>query len=161
MKQLQSWWKGLSRRDQRLLAVWLAGMAVAALVWSWSALAAAQERAQAQLATERKVLGGMRVQADELQRLKQLSSASGNVNGVNAIAVSDALTRHGLPTDIIQTLDAADQVGLQGLVPFDKWVDWIAVVQKDMRLVVQKAKVTRTDMPGMVEIQATLELGKD
>lgn len=161
MKQLQSWWMGLSRRDQRLLAVWLAGMAVAALVWSWSALAAAQERAQAQLATERKVLGGMRVQADELQRLKQLSSASGNVNGVNAIAVSDALTRYGLPTDIIQTLDAADQVGLQGLVPFDKWVDWIAVVQKDMRLVVQKAKVTRTDMPGMVEIQATLELGKD
>lgn len=161
MKQLQSWWMGLSRRDQRLLAVWLAGMAVAALVWSGSALAAAQERAQAQLAAEWKVLGSMRVQAGELQRLKQLSSASGNVNGVNAIAVSDALTRHGLPSDIIQTLDAADQVGLQGLVPFDKWVDWIAVVQKDMRLVVQKAKVTRTDMPGMVEIQATLELGKD
>lgn len=159
--KLQSWWKGLSRRDQRLLAVWLAGMAAAVLAWSWSALAAAQERAQAQLAVERMVLGTMRVQADDLQRLKQLPSAGGKVDRVNLVAVSDALTRHGLSSEILQTLDTADQVGLQGLVSFDKWVEWVAVVQKDMRLEVQKAKVTQTDMPGMVEIQATLEKGKD
>ncbi|MGS5087834.1 type II secretion system protein GspM [Hydrogenophaga sp. A37] len=161
MKQFQSWWKGLSRRDQRLLAVWLAGMAVAALVWCGSALVAAQERAQAQLAAERQVLGRMHVQAEELQRLKQLPRAGGNVKGVYMIEVSDSLSKHGLPTQIIQSLDTADQVGLQGLVPFDHWVEWVAAVQKDMRLVVQKAKVTRADLPGMVEIQATLEQEKD
>ena len=158
MKQLQSWWKGLSRRDQRLLTVWLLGMAVVALVWFWSALAAAQERAQSQLATELKVLGTMRVQADELQRLKQLPTAGGNVNQVYSVAVSDALTKFGLPTEIVQPLDSENQVSLQGVVPFDKWVDWLAFVQKDMRMLVQKAKVTRADVQGMVEIQATLEL---
>lgn len=159
--QLQSWWKGLSRRDQRLLAVWLVGMAIAVLVWCWFALAAAQQRAQAQLAAELKVLGTMRVQADELQRLKQLPSVGAKGAGVHMIAVSDSLAKHGLPTAIIQTVDATNQVSLQGMVPFDKWVDWIAFVQKDMGLLVQKAKITRADLPGMVEIQVTLELGKD
>jgi type II secretory pathway component PulM len=158
MKQLPSWWRGLSRRDQRLFAAWLAGMAVAALVWFWSALAAAQERAQGQLTTELKLLGTMRVQANELQQLKQLSPAGSLVNRVSPIAVSDSLSKFGLPTTIIQTVDTADLVALQGRVSFDKWVDWLVFVQKDMRLVVQKAKVTRTDLPGMVEIQATLEL---
>lgn len=159
--KLKAWWMSLSRRDQRLSAVLLVSLSVAALVWGWSALVNAQERARAQLALERKVMGTMRAQADEMQRLKQLPSAGGKVVGVNLVAVSDALTRHGLPREILQTLDAVDQVGLQGLVPFDKWVEWVAVVQKDMRLVVQRAKVTRTDMPGVVEIQATLEKGKD
>lgn len=159
--KLKAWWMSLSRRDQRLSAVLLVSLSVAALVWGWSALVNAQERARTQLALERKVMGTMRAQADEMQRLKQLPSAGGKVVGVNLIAVSDALTRHGLSTGLLQTLDAADQVGLHGVVPFDKWVEWVAVVQKDMRLVVHKAKVTRTDMPGMVEIQATLEKGKD
>lgn len=161
MNQLQSWWKGLSRRDQRLFAVWLAGMAVAALVWSWSALAAAQDRAQTQLATERKVLGSMRVQADEWQQLKQRPAAGGNVRGVNVTAVTDSLAKFGLSREILQTLDTENQVALKGMVPFDKWVEWVAFAQKDMRLIVQKAKATRTDLPGMVEIQALLELGKD
>jgi general secretion pathway protein M len=159
--RLKAWWTSLSLRDQRLSVVLLVGMSVAALVWGWSALAAAQERARLQLALERKVMSTMRVQADEMQRLKQLPSAGSKVEGVNMVAVSDALTRHGLPREILQASDAADQVGLQGMVPFDKWVEWVAAVQKDMRLVVQKAKVTRTDMPGVVEIQATLEKGKD
>jgi type II secretory pathway component PulM len=124
-------------------------------------LAATEQRVQAQLATEWTVLSAMRVQADELQRLKQLPSVGGKGNGVHMIAVSDSLTKHGLPTAILQTVDATDQVAVQGMVPFDKWVDWIAFVQKDMGLIVQKAKVTRADLPGMVEIQATLELGKD
>lgn len=161
MNQLQSWWKGLSQRDQRLFAVWLAGMAVAALVWCWFALTAAQERAQAQLATEWKILGNMRVQADEWQQLKQRPAAGGNVRGVNVTAVTDSLAKFGLSSEILQTLDTENQVALQGMVPFDKWVEWVAFAQKDMRLIVQKAKATRTDLPGMVEIQALLELGKD
>ncbi|MCB4365483.1 type II secretion system protein M [Hydrogenophaga taeniospiralis] len=161
MNQLQSWWKGLSQRDQRLFAVWLAGMAVAALVWSWSALAAAQDRAQTQLATEWKVLGNMRVQADEWQQLRQRPAAGGNVRGVNVTAVTDSIAKFGLSPEILQTLDTENQVALQGMVPFDKWVEWVAFAQKDMRLIVQKAKATRTDLPGMVEIQALLELGKD
>lgn len=161
MKQLQSWWAGLSRRDQRLAAVLLVFLAVAALVWSWSVLARAQARAQTQLALERKIMNNMRAQADELQRLKQLPSAGSKVEGVDGVAVSEALTRHGLSTEVLQTVEVSDQVGLQGQVPFDKWLEWVAVVQKDMRLVVQKAKVARTDIPGMVEMQATLEKGKD
>ncbi|MGJ3701198.1 type II secretion system protein GspM [Variovorax sp. AFSI2.2] len=161
MKHLQFWWKGLSRRDQRLLAAWFVGMAVAALVWFWFALASAQEQARAQWAAELKALGVMRVQADELRQIKQLPAAGSNVKKVHTPSVIDSLSRFGLPTEIIQTLDAQDQVGLQGLVPFDQWLEWVAFVQKDMRLVVQKAKVTRTDRPGIVEIQATLALGKD
>ena len=160
MKQLRSWWRGLSRRDQRLLTAWLLGMAVVALVWLWSALAAAQERAQSQLASELKVLGTMHVQADELQRLKQLPAAGNNVDQVYRATVLDSLTKFGLPTSIILPQDSGEQVSLQGMVPFDKWVDWLAFVQKDMRMVVQKAKVTRADIQGMVEIQATLELGR-
>ena len=161
MKQLQSWWKGLSRRDQRLFAAWLLGMAVVALVWFWSVLAAAQGRAQSQLATELKVLSTMRAQADELQRLKQLPPAGGNVEQVYRATMIDSLTKFGLPTEIIQSPNSGEQVTLQGRVPFDKWVDWLVFVQKDMRLIVQKAKVSRADVQGMVEVQATLELGKD
>ncbi|RYF54083.1 MAG: type II secretion system protein M [Comamonadaceae bacterium] len=160
-QQLQLWWKTLSRRDQRLFAVWLAGMAIAALVWLWSGLVATEQRAQAHLAAELKVLSTMHAQADELRQLKQLPSVGRQGSGLNMIAVSQSLAKHGLPADIVQTVGDTDQTALQGMVPFDKWVEWIAFAQKDMRLIVQKAKVTRADLPGMVEIQATLELGKD
>lgn len=160
MKQLQSWWKGLSRRDQRLFAAWLVGMAVVALVWFWSVLAAAQERAQSQLATELKVLGTMRVQAEELQRLKQLPPAGSNVEQVSPAAISESLTKFGMSSEIFPPQASGEQVTLQGMVPFDKWVDWLVFAQKDMRMVVQKAKVTRSDIQGMVEIQATLEPGR-
>lgn len=161
MKQLQIWWKGLSRRDQRLFAAWLVGMAVVALIWFWSMLITIQDRARNQLAIETKVLSTMRVQADELQRLKQLPAAGSDINMVTSSAVTNSLTKFKLPVEIVQALDSENQVVLQGRVPFDPWVDWLAFIQKDMHMVVQKAKVTRTDLQGTVEIQATLGLGRN
>lgn len=160
-QQLHTWWKNLSARDRRLLSIWIAGMALGGLVWGGSALMAAQARAQALLAAERQTLAAMQLQAEEMLRLKQLPAAGGNVLRVRPGAVVDSLTPFGLSPQIIQPLASDGQLNLQGLVPFDKWVEWSAFVQKDMRLVVQKAKVTRADLPGMVEIQATLAPGTE
>ena len=157
MNALQSRWKSLSARDRRLLALWLAGMGVAALAGSWSALHEARERAQALLAAERQTLETMRVQAAELERLKQLPAAGGNVLTVAPGTLADGLAKFGLPPDILPPLAGDNQLSLQGRVPFDKWLEWIAFVQKDTRLVVQKAKVGRAEQPGLVDMQATLE----
>ena len=161
MTKLQTWWKGLPRRDQRLLAVWLAAMAVAALVWCWQALGAAQERLQGRLQLEQQALGTMRAQAEELQLLKQRTTASHSAMGVNALALTDSMPKYELRADMLQPTGDAAQVSLQGRVPFDKWVDWLAFVQKDMRLVLRTAKVSRFELPGLVDVQATLELRKD
>lgn len=158
---LRAWWKHLSARDRLLLTVWLAGMGVAALVWGWLGLQAAQGHTQALLAAERQTLGSMRVQADELQRLKQLPTAGGNVSRIAQASLGDSLSKFGVSPDILQGADADNVASLQGRVPFDKWLEWTAFVQKDMRLVLQKAKVTGLDAPGMVEIQATLEVRRD
>lgn len=160
-QHLRTWWKSLSPRDRRLFAIWLAGMALGGLVWGASALMAAQARAQALLSAERQTLATMQLQAEEMLRLKQLPAAGGNVLRVAPGAVVDSLTPFGLSPEIIQPLAADGQLNLQGLVPFDKWLEWSAFVQKDMRLVVQKARVTRADLPGMVEIQATLAPGTE
>lgn len=161
MTKLQTWWKGLPRRDQRLLAVWLAAMAVAALAWCWQALGAAQERLQGRLQLEQQALGTMRAQAEELQQLKQRTTASNSAMGVNALALTDSMPKYELRADMLQPTGDTAQVSLQGRVPFDKWVDWLAFVQKDMRLVLRTAKVSRFELPGLVDMQATLELRKD
>lgn len=158
---LRAWWKRLSARDRLLLGLWLAGMGVAALVWGWLGLQAAQGRMQAQLAAERQALSTMRVQAEELQRLKQLPAAGGNVSRIAPASLGDSLSKFGVSPDILQVAEASNAASLQGRVPFDKWLEWTAFVQKDMRLVLQKAKVTGLEATGMVEIQATLEIQRD
>lgn len=158
---LRAWWKRLSARDRLLLSLWLAGIGVAALVWGWLALQAAQGRMQALLTAERQTLGTLRVQAEELQRLKQLPAAGGNASRVMPTLLADSLSKFGVSPEIIQVAETDTAVSLQGRVPFDKWLEWTAFAQKDMRLVLQKAKVTGLDAPGFVEIQATLELRRD
>ena len=154
---LRAWWKRLSARDRLLLGLWLAGMGVAALVWGWLALQAAQGRMQNLLATERRALGTMRVQAEELQRLKQLPAAGGNVLKVAPGTLGDSLSKFGLPPDMVQPFATDLQLNLQGKVPFDRWIEWAAFVQKDMGLVLRKVRATRAERAGFAEIQATLE----
>lgn len=158
---LQAWWERLSARDRLLLGLWLAGMGVAALVWGWLGLQAAQDHTQALLAAERQALSTMRMQAEELQRLKQLPAVGGSASRVMPNLLADSLSKFGVSPEIIQVAEADNAASLQGRVPFDKWLEWIAFVQKDMRLILQKAKVTGLETPGIVEIQATLELRRD
>lgn len=159
MKQLQIWWKTLPQRDRRLLAAWLLCMALGGVIWLWILLAAAQEKAQHQFTTELNTLSMMRVQAEELQRLKQLPEGDNKLRSAAALAVIESLEKFGMSSNIIQTNDAGSptEIILQGKVPFDKWVEWLVFVQTDMHIVLQKAKITRADLAGMADIQVTLE----
>lgn len=158
MKQWQAWWQGISQRDRALLGGWLFGILAMALVWMWFTLATAHERAQSQLAAERKVLDTMRAQATEVQQLKQLPATGNPVDQIYRSAVSDSLSKFGLPTSLLQQQDSGAQITLQGTVSFDSWVDWLVFAQKDMRIVLQTAKVSRGQKQGMVDIQVSLKL---
>lgn len=154
---LQTWWRQLPQRDRTLLALWLGFMGVGILAWGWWALQNMQTSTQALLAVERQTLGRMQAQAEELQRLRQLPAAGGDAVPAQPGPVAASLSKFSLPSDLIQPQSDSRQFELQGTVPFDKWVEWTAFVQKDMRLALRKARVTRADRPGFVGIQATLE----
>lgn len=161
-ERLRAAWAERQPRERRFLVALAAFVALALLIQGlWSA---SSERARLH-----KKIPQLRLQAETMQRqageIRQLQAQT-NVTGATALegasllaAANTAAKTGGLGLAASQLqLEGARQVRLRAALPFDRWLEWIAAVQRDSRLRLIRCQIDSADGAGMVKIDALLAL---
>ena len=164
MKQLQerirAAWAERQPRERRFLIALAVFVATALLIQGL--LTASSERARLH-----KKIPQLRLQAETMQRqageIRQLQ-AQASIAGATALdgasllaAASTAAKTGGLALAASQLqLEGPRQIRLRATLPFDRWLEWIAAVQRDSRLRLIRCQIESADSAGLVKIDALL-----
>ncbi|USH02348.1 type II secretion system protein M [Grimontia kaedaensis] len=160
MKALIAYWKGLSRREQRLLSVATAVLVLGALYWGVvSPLQVRAEQAQQRLVSERNLLTWVNGKAAEIQALRR---AAGNSGQVSALPLNQSVTttvkRYNLEIVRLQPQREEIQVWLKPM-PFNSLISWLDFLSTNHGVEVKFIDVGKTDTQGVVEVKR-LQLGR-
>ncbi|MCX7177310.1 MAG: type II secretion system protein GspM [Proteobacteria bacterium] len=163
---LRSWWQGRQPRERRFLTVLAAVVGCALLAQAlWSAQAA-RSRLHRQLPQLRQQAELMQRQAGEVRQLLAQPAAAAVAEGAPLLAAATAAARTAslalAPTQL--QLEGPRQVRLRANVPFDRWLEWVALLQRDSRLRLLQCRVdtpegpANANPPGVVRIDALFAL---
>jgi general secretion pathway protein M len=158
-EQLRAAWAARQPRERLFLvalAIFIAGALLVQGVWSARNDSARLRKQIPQLRMQAEV---MQRQANELRQLQALPKpASAALEGNALLAAAGTAAKVGglgvAPAQL--QLEGPRQVRLRATLPFDRWLEWIAVVQADLRLRLVRCQVDGTADPGLVNIDALL-----
>ena len=166
MKELQEKlrlaWAERQPRERRFLlglALFVALAVIAQGLWS----------AHGERGRLRKKIPELRQQADAMQRqageMRQLQAqakapAATVLEGAPLLAAAlSAAKASGLSAAAAQLrLEGPRQIRLRAALPFDRWLEWLATLQRDVRLRLIHCQVDSGKGAGMVQIDALLAL---
>ena len=163
---LRAWWGSRQARERRFLTVLAAFLGCALLAQGlWSAHAA-RIRLHKQLPQLRQQAEVMQRQAGEVRQLLAQPASPPVQEGSGLLAAALLAARNtGLVLAPAQLqLEGARQIHLRANLPFDRWIEWIAQLQRDARLRLVNCRVDGTEgaggsnLPGMVRIDALFAL---
>ena len=164
--RLHAMWLARQPRERRFLAVLAVVVATAVLAQAlWSAHAA-RARLQRQLPQLRQQAEVLQRQAGEVRQLLGQPASPALQEGPALLAAATLVARNsGLALTPAQLqLEGARQVRLRANVPFDRWLEWVAALQRDARLRLINCRVDVADaagaagVPGMVRVDALFAL---
>lgn len=166
LAKLQALWLSRQPRERRFLVVLAAVVGCAVLaqgLWSAHVARARLHRQLPQLRLQAEV---MQRQAGEIRQLLAQPAASALQEGAPLLAAAVQAARNsGLtlaPTQM--QLEGPRQIRLRANVPFDRWLEWVAFLQRDLRLRMANGTIDAADVgggansPGMVRIDALFAL---
>ena len=160
LEQFKAFWAGRQPRERTLLvslAAFLIIALVAQLLWT-SHQARVRLRKQVPMLIQQ--VGELQRKASDLQRLKTdpatPTPADGNALLATAIAAANTA---GMPEAAPQLkLESARRLRLKGTLPFDRWVEWTAALQRDGQIRLITCRIDADVAPGAVTIDALLAL---
>jgi type II secretory pathway component PulM len=164
--RIRDLWMSRQPRERRFLAVLVAVVACAVLAQGlWSAHAA-RNRLHRQLPQLRQQAEVLQRQAGEVRQLMAQPANSSFQEGPALLAQATLAARNtGLAVASAQLhLEGPRQVRLRANVPFDRWLDWVATLQRDARLRLINCRVDAADAasggypPGVVRVDALFAL---
>lgn len=160
MNALIAYWKGLSRREQRLLSVASAVLVVGVLYWGVvTPLQERAEQAQQRLNSERSLLSWVDGKAAEIQALRRVAGNSGQVNALPLNqSVTTSVKRYNLEIVRLQPQQEEIQVWLKPM-PFNSLISWLDYLSINHGVEVKFIDVGKTDTQGVVEVKR-LQLGR-
>lgn len=153
-------WAARPPREQVLLAalaVFIVAAVLAQLLW---ASHQARTRLQKQIPQLRHQVETLQRKAADLQQLRAQQPTSTQVDRGALLASSAASANAaGLP-EIAKQLqqEGPGRLRLRATVPFDRWLAWAAVLQRDVRLGLVSCRIEAADAPGSVKIDALFSL---
>ncbi|MCX7175988.1 MAG: type II secretion system protein GspM [Proteobacteria bacterium] len=164
--KFHSLWMARQPRERQFLTVLAVVVGCAVLAQSlWSAHSA-RARLHRQLPQLRQQAEVLQRQAGEVrQLLGQPASPAAQEGHVLLAAATLAARNSGLtlaPTQL--QLEGARQLRLRANVPFDRWLEWVATLQKDGRLRLINCRVDAADgaiggyPPGVIRVDALFAL---
>ena len=163
---LKGWWEGRQARERSFLAGLALFLGAALLIQGlWSA-EAARTRLHRQLPQLRQQAETLQRQAGEVRQLQAQPAAPAAAEGPGLLAAVQSAARNAnlaLAAGQLQ-LEGARQVRLRANLPFDRWLEWVAVLQRDVRLRLVSCRIDSgegtgvTSLPGMVRIDALFAL---
>lgn len=160
LTDLRAAWAERQPRERRFLVVLGIFLATALLLQGlWSA--------QSDRMRLRKRIPELRLQVETMQRqageIRQLQAqvklpAAAVVEGAPLLAAANTAAKSlGLAGAQLQ-LEGMRQIRLRATLPFDRWLEWVALVQKESRLRLIHAQVDRGENPGTAKIDALFAL---
>ena len=153
-------WAARQPREQALLvalAVLVAAAVLAQLLW---ASHQARARLHKQIPQLRHQVETLQRKAADLQPLRAQQPNSTPVDRGALLASSTASANAaGLPeiAKLLQ-LEGPGRLRLRATVPFDRWLAWTAVLQRDLRLGLVSCRIEAADGPGSAKIDALFAL---
>lgn len=161
---LRAFWQARQPRERQFLTVLAAVVGVALLAQGlWSAHAA-RGKLHRQLPQLRQQAEVVQRQAGEVRQLLTQPVAQTVQEGAPLLAAATQAARTlGLTVAAPQLqLEGARQVRVRANLPFDRWLEWVALLQRDARLRLVQCRVDSADAaanpPGVVRIDALFAL---
>lgn len=166
MKQLQERlrraWAEKHPRERSFLIALAAFVTCAALVQGiWSARSESG-RLRKQVPQLRMKAEVMQRQAAEIRQLQAQAKSAGaaTLEGSALVAAASSAAKLGglgLEASQLQS-EGPRQIRLRATLPFDRWLEWTAAVQTELRLRLIRCQIDSTEDPGRVKIDALLAL---
>lgn len=164
--RLRALWLSRQPRERRFLAILAVVVGCAVLAQGlWSAHAA-RTRLHRQLPQLRQQAEILQRQAGEVRQLLAQPASAAQQEGAALLAAATLAARNtGLTLAPAQLqLEGARQVRLRASVPFDRWLEWVATLQRDARLRLINCRIDAADAasggypPGVVRVDALFAL---
>lgn len=150
--QLNAFWQSRQPRERTFLMV--LGAVVGCALWAqllWSAHGA-RDKLHRQLPQLRQQAEVLQRQAGEVRQLLAQPAGQAVPEGAPLLAAATTAGRTlGLTLGATQLqLEGPRQVRLRAQLPFDRWLEWVAVLQRDTRLRLVQCRIDAADVPGTV-----------
>jgi len=149
---LQSWWQGISQREQRMVLI--CGLLVVLAVVFWGIVQPLSERssqAKERIESEKQLLAWVSDNADRITNLRKQGGVVRSSETLNQIIVA-SIRQFDIELIRVQPRDEMMQVWIQPL-PFYKLVSWIAYLKEKQGVDVEFMDIKRGKQQGVVEIQ--------
>jgi type II secretory pathway component PulM len=148
--QLNTFWQARQPRERTFLVV--LGTVVGCALWAqvlWSAHGA-RDKLQRQLPQLRQQAEVLQRQAGEVRQLLAQPMGQMVPEGAPLLAAATTASRTlGLTLGGTQLqLEGPRQIRLRAQLPFDRWLEWVAVLQRDTRLRLVQCRIDAADTPG-------------
>jgi type II secretory pathway component PulM len=155
-------WAQRQPRERRFLIALAAFVGCALLIQGvWSARSASA-RLRKQIPQLSLQVGLMQRQASEIRQLQaqSKSTSAALLEGNALLAAANTAAKVGnlsLAASELQ-LEGPRQLRLRATVPFDRWMEWTATVQLELRLRLVHCQIEGTGSAGMVKVDALMAL---
>jgi type II secretory pathway component PulM len=154
---VKAFWEARSERERAVLvaaAVLVAGAALYALVWDPGLRASA--KLSSVLPRMRAQVEDMRLQQKEIVLLRKSSPSASQAADLRALLRASAARGPLAGTAHSLEWQSSERVAFTAsAVDFDRWLQWITAVQRELGIRVEACTIAALGEPGMVRIQAS------
>lgn len=163
LTQFGNLWRARAPRERIFLVALAAFIAIALLVQGlWSAHSA-RSRLHQQIPQLRLQLETLQRQSGEIRQMHAQPAGPAAQEGAALLTAAATAARNaelGL-TGIQLQLEGPRQLRLRASLPFDRWLEWVAVLQRDAQLRLVHCRIDSSegaDAPGQARIDALFAL---
>lgn len=158
--RLRAFWAQRQPREKTFLtglAIVVGAALLAQLLWSSHQ---ARARLKTQIPQLRQQVETMQRKAIELQQLRAGQPTPAPTDGSGLLAAVVASARAAALPEAAKQLqpEGGSRLRLRATLPFDRWVDWIAALQKEGRIRLVSCRVDAAEVPGSAKIDALFSL---
>lgn len=148
MKQLQSWWQSLQKREQQLVLGAGVTLAIAAFYWLlWAPLHLSHQTQQQQLQQVSQQL----VQVRSYPVVSTQTKVQGSLTDI----ISSSARTHKIQVSRMQPQNDQMQVMLND-ISFDQLLTWLHELQYQHHVIIVQLDLAVADAPGMVRVRRLL-----
>jgi len=137
-------------------------LVLAAMLYSllWEPGQAARKSLSATLPRLRAQVEDMRRQQKEILQLRKKLGAESSRGDLKALLqASVARTSFAKAVERSESLSGNKVLVQAGPLPFDPWLEWIEVLQRELGVRVDTCRITALDKPGLVRVEVTFVAG--
>ncbi|WP_068976760.1 GspM family type II secretion system protein ExeM [Aeromonas sp. EERV15] len=154
MEKLQSWWQGISAREQRLVVVGGALLLVGLCYWSiWQPIANRIAERERQVQNQQQTLAWLKEKGAEVLAMQGGAGRQIDTSGTLEGVVNRTAFNHKIKIARLQPQAQELQVWID-TVPFDDLLLWLATLVEQHGIQVQIIEIAREGLaPGLVKVR--------